>query len=48
MNPSPAPSLHADPLSELALPYGRYRVRLARSADDVDRALRLRFEVFNR
>lgn len=48
MNPSPAPSLHADLFPELALPYGRYRVRLARSADDVDRALRLRFEVFNR
>jgi len=48
VNPSPAPSLHADLFPELALPYGRYRVRLARSADDVDRALRLRFEVFNR
>jgi putative hemolysin len=33
---------------ELELRQGRYRIRFARSDSDVDRALRLRFEVFNR
>jgi putative hemolysin len=33
---------------DLDLRQGRYRLRFARSAADVDRALRLRFEVFNR
>lgn len=33
---------------DLDLRQGRYRLRFAQSADDVDRALRLRFEVFNR
>ena len=35
-------------LPELELVQGRHRVRFARSAADLDRVLRLRFEVFNR
>jgi putative hemolysin len=38
----------ADLLPDLDLRQGRYRVRFARSSDDLDRVLRLRFEVFNR
>jgi putative hemolysin len=37
-----------DPLAGIALRHGRYLLRFARSAADVDRALQLRFEVFNR
>jgi len=44
-----APSaLAPDPLREFELRHGRYRLRFAGSAADVDRALALRFEVFNR
>jgi putative hemolysin len=42
------PPRAGDPLGDFALVQGRYRLRFARSASDVDRALRLRFEVFNR
>jgi putative hemolysin len=35
-------------LPELELVQGRHLLRFARSADDLDRVLRLRFEVFNR
>ena len=42
------PVLAPDPLAGFALRQGRYQLRFARNADDVDRALRLRFEVFNR
>jgi putative hemolysin len=35
-------------LPEVELDQGRYRVRFARSAADLDRVLRLRFDVFNR
>jgi putative hemolysin len=47
-------SLNLDPASlervtpDLDLRQGRYRLRFARGAEDVDRAQRLRFEVFNR
>ena len=44
----PSPAFAPGPLADFALVQGRYRLRFARSADDVDRALRLRFEVFNR
>jgi putative hemolysin len=37
-----------DSLADFVLLQGRYRLRFARSAEDLDRALRLRFEVFNR
>ena len=46
--PLEIPRLAPDPLGEIALRQGRYLVRFARSAEDVDRALQLRFEVFNR
>ena len=46
--PLETPALAPDPLAELALRQGRYALRFARTAADVDRALRLRFEVFNR
>jgi putative hemolysin len=43
-----APARGADSLADFALRQGRYLLRFARSAGDVDRAQRLRFEVFNR
>ena len=43
-----APSLAPSALPAFALQQGRYRLRFASSLEDVDRALRLRFEVFNR
>jgi putative hemolysin len=44
----PLPSTAGESLADFALLQGRYRLRFARSAEDLDRALRLRFEVFNR
>jgi putative hemolysin len=43
-----APSAAPSALASFALTQGRYRLRFASSLEDVDRALRLRFEVFNR
>lgn len=38
---------HQEALPDIAIEAGRYLVRFARTADDLDRVLRLRFDVFN-
>lgn len=51
--PAPAPEASRDPLPgqplipDLAETHGRYRVRFARTAADLERVQRLRFQVFN-
>ncbi len=44
---TPAPSLHRGPVPEFARRTGRYSVRFAREARDLEEVQRLRFEVFN-